>query len=243
MSTSLATIDTSMTVWGTIEKMAPVMQKARLFGVATVEQAMAIMAKGHELGLPLTSSFQFIHIISDKPSLSPQGALALIYKSPEFDGIKIEDLKDEKGNPTACNVWMKRKNGIEYTASFSMADAQRAGLIKGTEGGWTKYPSNMLRWRAVGYCADVVFPDVTGGMKRADEFGADITPDGQVIVVDAKSSAPRVDTGKLLNQLVEDFGAMAILEANQNKLPATASEIQALRIQLENTVTVTAAAA
>jgi hypothetical protein len=34
----------------------------------------------------------------------------------------------------------------------------------------------MLRWRAIGFCADVVFPLLIGGMKRADELGAGITP-------------------------------------------------------------------
>jgi hypothetical protein len=33
----------------------------------------------------------------------------------------------------------------------------------------------------MGFTEDVVWPDVTLGMKRADELGADITPDGQVI--------------------------------------------------------------
>lgn len=218
-------------VWGTIEKMAPVMQKSRLFGVATAEQAMAIMAKGFELGLPLTGSFQYIHVIQDKPSLSPQGALALIYRSPDFAGIKIEDFKDAKGAPSECKVTMKRKNGVEYTAVYSMQDAKDAELIK-TGGGWAKYPANMLRWRAIGYCADIVFPDVTGGLKRADEYGADITIDGHVIVVDQQPTVKKKDTGAMLQDLLNQYQPIDILEANNNVLPSTMEEIEAIKEKL-----------
>lgn len=141
---------------------------------------MAIMLKGHELGLTLTASFEFIHVIEGKPGLNPRGALALIQDHPEFAGLKIEDLADEDGIPTACVVWMKRKNGVEYVAQFTMEDAIRAGLVR-DRSGWTKYPANMLRWRAVGFCADVVFPDVLGGMKRTDELGADLSEAGNTI--------------------------------------------------------------
>lgn len=219
-------------VWGTIEKMAPVMQKSRLFGVATAEQAMAIMAKGYELGLPLTGSFQYIHVIQDKPSLSPQGALALIYRSPDFVGIQINDVRDAKGEPVECKVTMKRKNGVEYTASYSMADAKNADLIK-TGSGWAKYPANMLRWRAIGYCADIVFPDVTGGMKRADEYGADITIDGQVIVVDnPQTTVKKKDTGAMLQELLNTYSPIDILAANNNVLPSTIEEIESIKEKL-----------
>jgi hypothetical protein len=161
-------------VWAMIDSIAPSMHASRLFGVNSKEQAAAIMLKGYELGLTLTASFEFINIIQGKPALKPIGHLALILNNPELDGIKI----DEK--PDVCTVWMKRKNGMEHTVSFSLDDAKRAGLIK-PDSGWEKYPANMLRWRAIGYCADVVFPDVGAGMKRSDELGAEITAEGDVI--------------------------------------------------------------
>jgi len=173
-------------VWHTIEGIAPAMFKARLFGVESAEQAMAIMLKGHELGMALTASFEFIDIIKDKPSLKPRGALALIHQCGLCEKVVIDDQVDANGKPSGCAVTMKRKGGIEFTAAFTMADAKLAGLLevrpnaKGP-GGWQKYPANMLRWRAIGFCAAVVFPDVTGGLYQADELGADITPEGDVV--------------------------------------------------------------
>lgn len=176
----LAVRQTTMDVWALIQSIAPASLQSRLFGVATVEQAAMIMLKGHELGLGLAASFEFIVVIEGKPSVTPKGALALIYQSGQLAGMKIENIINDKNEPWACKVWMKRINGFEYTAVFTMDDAQRAGLVK-DKSGWDKYPANMLRWRAIGYCADIVFPDVIGGMLRPEELGATVNAEGDVI--------------------------------------------------------------
>lgn len=226
-------------VWKMIGEVAPIMQKSRLFGVATVEQAAAIMLKGHELGLQMAASFEFVVVIQDKPSLIPRGALALILNSNEYAGMNIEDQRNDKGQPTACVVTMTRKNGFSYTATYTMEDAKLADLIK-PGSGWAKYPSNMLRWRAIGYAADVVFPDVIGGMKRADEFGADLTPDGDIVagtwsVVESKQAAPQQPMqpqSTPLNDLVAQYGADKVLSANGGKIPGTIDEVNEVAAKL-----------
>lgn len=217
---------------------APVMKDSRLFGVSTEAQAAAIMSKGFELGLTLTASFEFITVIQGKPTLSPRGALALVQQSGLLESMKIEETKDAKGAPAACTVYMKRKGGFEYTAGFSMEDAQRAGLVK-QGGAWEMYPANMLRWRAVGYAIDMVFPDVVGGMKRADEFGAAVDTSGNVIDGEWKAS-PTVTmtqqqpdtTGEItqppaitLQELVAEYGPEAVMQANGGRIPGTQDEI------------------
>lgn len=151
-----------------------IMHASRLFGLGSAEQAAAIMLKGYEIGLPMTAAFEFIQMIQGKPTLIPRGALALIHQS----GQMVEMLIDEQ--PESCTVTMRRRNGVSYTCSYTLDDAKRAGLIK-KDGAWETYQSNMLRWRAIGFCADIVFPDVLAGMKRADEFGAAITEAGDII--------------------------------------------------------------
>jgi hypothetical protein len=233
-----------------IEAVAPAMHQSRLFGVSSPEQAMAIMLKGYELGLGLTASFEFIHVIENRPTLSPRGALALVLAHPEYDGIEIQDKADAKGNPTACTVVLKRKNGLRYEITWTMEDAKRAGLVK-TGGNWEQYPANMLRWRAVGYAIDVVFPDAIGGMKRADEYGADLTPGGDVIEgswmvqlgraqsptdsVGAPAGQPNGKTTVTLADLVQRYGAETVMTANGGKIPGTDKEIAAVAAQLEAT--------
>lgn len=223
-------------VWNMISSIAPAMHRSRLLGVNSPEQAMAIMLKGYELGLGLTASFEFIDIIQGKPSLKPRGMLALLHGHPECAEIKVEDIADKQGNPQACRVTMKRRNGFEYTVEFSMKDAEKAQLIK-KDGGWDKYPANMLRWRALGFCADVVFPDITGGMKRADELGADLTEEGEVIegswsVTEGDTEVADVVYTELLGDLTERYGPDALMEAAGGTIPGTVEELEAVALQL-----------
>lgn len=236
--------------WQLINAIAPTMKDARLFGVATEAQAAAIMIKGHELGLGLASSFEFITVIQDKPTLVPRGALALIYGSGELTKMDIKDEVDASGKPSACTVTMTRRGKLTYTARFTMEDALRAKLVK-AGGAWDAYPANMLRWRAIGYCADVLFPDVIGGLKRADEFGADLTPDGEVIEgswtaapeqpngngTGTQGSQPEpqaqpLDATLYLARLTKQYGAKAIIDANEGIIPGTVDELKAVEVKL-----------
>ena len=74
MSEKALTIRTpDLSVWEMIRSVAPVALASRLFGVANEDQAAAIMLKGYEMGLGLSASFEFIHVIDGKPSISPKG--------------------------------------------------------------------------------------------------------------------------------------------------------------------------
>ena len=232
---SLAIRNTDLTTWQTIQSIAPVIQASRMFGV-TEEQAAIVMLKGHELGLGLAAAFEFIDVIDGKPSIKPKGAIALIQQSGELAGMKITEGKDTQGNPNACTVWMKRRNGFEFEATFTMADAERAGLIK-PKGGWEKYPANMLRWRAIGYVSDIVFPDVIGGMYRPEELGVVVDMNGDPLVVEgevmqtpsviaqSQPVAPPVVKAPTLADLIAQYGAEAIVAANGGAIPATEEDL------------------
>lgn len=157
-----------------IQAIAPMVHASRLFGVASPEQAATIMIKGAELGLPPTAAFEMIHLIQGKPSISPRGALALVYQCGLLESMEITE------KPDVCTVTMKRRGGFSYTASWSIDDAKRAGLWK-KDGAWEMYPANMMRWRAIGFVLDVLFPDVLAGLKTADQYGASLSLEGDVI--------------------------------------------------------------
>jgi len=228
--------DLTPQMWQMIESVAPAMHKSRLFGVTAPEQAAAIMLKGYELGLGLAASFDLIQVIQGKPGLSPRGALAVIHASGAAD-VKIERLTDTNGAGAfrGYKVWMRRRDsGFEYTASFTMEDARRAGLVK-TGSGWEHYPENMCLWRAVGFCADVVVPDVIGGMKTADQLGADLDQAGDVVegewaipAAEAINDPAPVLPAPTLEELVAQYGADAVLAANGGTIPATVDEVAAL---------------
>ena len=228
------------TKWELINQIAPAAHSSRLFGVSSPAAAAMIMAKGAELGLPLTASFDLIHVIDNKPGLSPRGALAILHAHPEIRRIDIRELADDKGNYQGHECTIERANGFTYTARFTLADAKTAGLIKDGSG-WAKYPRNMCLWRAVGFAADVAAPDIIGGMKTADQYGAALDAQGDIVPgqwVDSDDAPPVMqfdETGQAAaaaQALVVEYGAEAVLAANGGQIPTTLEEVDAARYAL-----------
>ena len=224
-------------VWQMILGVAETVHKARIFGTGSEAEAAAIMLKGHELGLPLTASFEFIYAITvggkTRASLSPRGHLALIQQSPLCAKLEIEDIVDDQGNPWACRVYMERTNGFSYSVTVTMDDARQAKVVK-PGSGWENWPANMLRWRAAGFCADVVFGDLGGGMKRTDELATVVNQEGEPVQADPWNVVsmstppgppePRIDMGFL----VDNWGVDLVLEVNGGKVPSDQDEIKTL---------------
>jgi hypothetical protein len=227
--------------WDIIRAVSPVMYTSRFFGVASPEQAMAISLKGHELGLGIGASFEFIVPVMGKPTLSPRGALAIVMASGLLIGFKLILLE----NPIGYQVWMKRSNGLEHEETFTLDDAKRAGLVK-KDGAWEAYPKNMAKWRAIGFCIDVLFSDVVGGMKRADEFGAAVDTAGNVVegewqVASATSAQPEQAPASTqaapsisLDDLVARHGAEVVMSAAGGRIPATMDEVASVAARLAN---------
>lgn len=225
-----ATRELTPGIWAMIEKMAPVMHQAHLFGVTSPAQAAAIILKGYELGLSITASFELIHVIDGKPGLSPRGAMALLHSNPIVKEIKITRLED-KGKFIGYECFMSRSdNGFSHTSRFTLEDATRAGLMK-QNSGWMKYPENMCMYRAIGFAADVVAPDVTAGMtslmKAPEMYGVALTEGGDIIDVPAQP----VSTDAL-QELVAQYGAERVMEANNGAIP-TNGQIAEVRAKLE----------
>ena len=151
-----------------IMALAPAWKESLWFGIRYPEQAIVLMARAYELGFPITSSFDYFDVIATQSStrifLKPRAALALIYRSGLLKNLKIEDRKD------ACYVHMQRRdNDYGFGLEFSIEMAKRAGLIK-DKGAWMAYPENMLRWRAIGFVSQIVFPDVLSGLQMSTDY-------------------------------------------------------------------------
>lgn len=234
--------------WRMIQLMAPTAKESRLFGLQNDAQGAVIMAKGQEIGLSRFAALEFIVVIDGKPGLSPRGALALVTASGLLESMSIEDVRDA-GEPVSCRVSMKRLGGQAYTLDFTMADARRAGLVK-QGSGWEKYPANMLRWRCMGYVIDVLFSDICGGLKRADEYGAELDTSGNVVVDGSWTPAPAPQIASptapatapspavvtpipTLAELLGKYPADAIIAANGGRIPGSEDELLNVQTALE----------
>ena len=141
----------------------------------TPEQVLATMLTAHELNIPPMMALRTIDIIQNQPTLSPELMLALIRRSGELEDMHIKD------DGRTCYVTMKRKGEQVHTESFGMDNAdrmmtteyrnnQRVTIKLSEKHNWRSMPETMRKWRAVGACAKIVFPDVLGGMYLREEI-------------------------------------------------------------------------
>jgi hypothetical protein len=245
-NTLLANREMSLGVWNMINTVADDVYRSRLFPVNSPQQAAAIMLKGYEIGLGLMASFEFVQVVKGNVGLSPKGALAMLHNSPKIEDLELVRLTDEHNKFVGYQCRMKRAdNGFEHTERWTLDDAITAGLMK-PDSNWEKYPENMCKWRSIGFCADVVAPDVTAGMVdfliRPEQFGVRIDNEGNIVegkVITVKrpesqlQSQPQENTPTItLEQLLDQYSADQILQANGGTIPGTSEELERVANQL-----------
>jgi 5'-3' exonuclease len=125
--------------------------------------AAAIMA-GRELGLGAVASLSSIHIIKGKPTMAPQGMLALIMGSGKAEYFDCVETTVHKAVFVTKRVGSKNETRLEFT----IQQAQQMALTG--KDNWKKQPDVMLRWRCVAALARLVYPDVVLGVYSEDEM-------------------------------------------------------------------------
>ena len=149
------------------------------------ESVFAAVLYGEELGLGPMQSLNSIHVIEGKPSMSPELMRGLVARA----GHRI-DVKESSGDKVT--LWGKRADtGSEATVSWSMKDAQLAGLAG--RGAWKTYPRAMLLARATSELCRMLFADVVAGLSYTPEEAASIAgSEWNEVPVDPLQNAPEV---------------------------------------------------
>jgi hypothetical protein len=152
--------------WESMQEMAKVLVESGFLPEAlnTWQKTLTVLLAGRELGVPPMQAIRGIHVVKGRPSLSAELMLALAYQN--IPGFKFE----VSGNEQVCKATAQRPGSNPVTISFSLSDAQRAGLARGDN--WTKYPAAMLRARATSAVLRIVAPDAIRGIHTPDEIGA-----------------------------------------------------------------------
>lgn len=148
------------------------------------EAVLIVLQHGKEVGMSISQSLQQIIPVNGLISIKGDGAKSLIFSSGRLE--KNSWVERTTGNIASkdyrISITAKRSdNGEELTRSFSVADAMRAGLwitdakLKGKDGyrhqysPWYRYPERMIKYRALGFLARDLFPDVLMGMVTEEE--------------------------------------------------------------------------
>ena len=138
-------------------------------------------------------------------------------------GSGLLEFIREEPTDESCTCTIKRKGEEPVTRTFTMADAQKAGLAN-KQGPWTQYPKRMMQMRARAYALRDVFPDVLRGVEIAEEARDMPVPEkdmGPADVVDGPKAATKTET--LKNRIAA-------------KKPAPAITLQEVTTALENAV-------
>lgn len=125
-------------------------------GIGEKAGVLMIMLSARELGIsPMQALNGGLNLIQGKVEISARMMSALIRKAGHQ--IKVQECTAQQ-----CVLVGKRcDTGETQSASFSVAEAQIAGLVK-SGGGWIKWPKDMCFARALSRLARQLFSDVIG---------------------------------------------------------------------------------
>lgn len=137
-------------------------------GMSESAAALAIQA-GLERGLGPLGGLQAAVVVNGVLSWRGTAAAALIQNS---GACKPGTLRFGCAGEGEEMVGWAEAWRVGYSAperrEFTVADAKRANLWK-KPGPWQEYPKRQMQWRALGFLARDVFPDVLGGFALAEE--------------------------------------------------------------------------
>lgn len=135
--------------------------KSGLLGeLNTPEKVMLVMATGAELGIPPTTALRSIHIIKGKPVCSADLIVSLCLRRKE----RCEYFSVIESTATSATYETKPVGRPPVRNTFTLDDAERAGLSMAPGSNWSKYTKAMLRHRASAELARMVYPDLVLGI-------------------------------------------------------------------------------
>lgn len=115
---------------------------------------------GSEFGWGPMKSLRSIHVIQGMPTIKTENQLGLVRERGHSVRFDFTD-----NSVTAHG--QRADTGDTHSVTFSIADAERAGLTRNPT--WKNYPLVMCQWRATGQLCRALFSDVISGMLAPDE--------------------------------------------------------------------------
>ena len=189
---TLAVKQSEVIPFSDLERMASALAKSQLFGVKSVDQAIALMLVAQSEGRHPCSVASEMDVIQGRPALKSQAALARFQNA----GGKIQWLTR---NDHECTAEFSHPAGGTLQVSWTMDRAHAAGLTgKQT---WKQYPTAMLSARTVAEGVRAVFPACLNGVYLAEEVqDFDSKPLGKFQAV--KASLPPVEEKVIEGEVV-----------------------------------------
>ena len=205
-----------------------------------VPAVVLVCVHGHDLGMKPLVALQHIIPVNGLLSIKGDAAKSLIFNSGKLKpGTWKEGITGTiEGGDYTCTITAQRSDTLEILSrAFSIAQAKRAGLwvdeskIKGQDGwkwqksAWWKYPTRMIAYRALGFLARDLFPDVLSGTYTTEE-AMDMPIDTEVLI-QSPSGAQAVIPDRVFSQHRSDtliIKANAVIDKRNGKFIASENE-------------------
>lgn len=130
------------------------------------EDIFVAMAMGYQLGFPVEQALQDIAVVNGRPCLWGDGLMALVLNHPDCDDVNEEPIySGQVITGYICTV--KRKGHKPHSKSYTVDDAQKAGLLK-KGGAWSTSEARMLQLRARAFALRDKFADALRGLRQAE---------------------------------------------------------------------------
>ena len=113
---------------------------------------------------------QSLNFIQGRPSWDSKALIGMINTSRKYDhDLRFTYEKDDKGEIISCFAWTKKDGEIVEGIPYTMAKAEKEGLLKKNNSYWNKDHVLMLTYRAVSRFASINCPEITLGLYTTEE--------------------------------------------------------------------------
>jgi hypothetical protein len=177
------------------------------------------MAHGAELGLKPMQAIRLVNVIKGKPTLSADGIVAVILAS----GV-CEVFEPVEESPKAVTWRTRRKGQDEKRATFTIEEAQAAGLVNDM---YRKWPKRMLSARCKAFLGRDVYPDVVGGVYTPEEASEIPTPGSDPEAEPAPPGSPPATEADALDSPRSPLGPLWQVYRDLTGEPAGSKETEA----------------
>lgn len=155
------------------------------------KKVAAVILAGYEVGLAPTQALGSIMLTNGRLSIYGDGAMALVRASGLLESI--EEWVDGEGDDRTGHCKLKRRGEPERHYTFSIREANKAGLIERAKGKgpWATFPDRMLIMRPRGFGFRDIFADVLRGLVLYEE-AQDMGPAAEPVQATVISATPNV---------------------------------------------------